>query len=475
MATTVQRPPDAANGDPVPSQHPENNENGRKSSSRQKHAGAGQTQKHSSRSFSERAKNLPPDWMDKPLPPEPFDSLEDDGYSTPTRRPHSQKTPAPAPQDDSPRDESTPPTIPNSQQTTPVSRAGTVRSKDQRGDWASDRSPLQKLEVTLTGISKEEKRARVMEAELQLKERMERQNTGDNDHNQSSSPAQRSASTTRESAKPRAATSQKTRTVRDAQEASRSKEQQYPTENVHSEKPDTAHRRESSFRYGQVPPSGELNYVKPSTAQAVAIGTAPRRAVSVSHRPQQQQQSTRPANRNSIQEVPKRTVSQLDPVSVPPRKAVPGQVDTSGIGQPRAPYPDLRPVQQRASYTPGMYPKQDAMVSGAIQQPGGGRDLDQTASSESTTQSKPKRQTVSFNVPPPTPPPLSEWKGAPVARLCLSDFEFQSLDVPRGKAWWEGGTSNRRRSRGLPNTYQPPVQKPKPKCKHPTYHCLFKR
>lgn len=470
MATTaVQRPQDTANGDPVPSQQPENNENGRKSSSRQKHASAG-------RSFSERAKNLPPNWMDKPLPPEPFESLEDDGYSTPTRRPQSRKTPAPAPQDESPRDESTPPTIPSSQQTTPVSRAGTVRSKDQRGDWASDRSPLQKLEVTLTGISKEEKRARVMEAELRLKERMERQKTGSNDHNQSSSPAQKLASTTRESAKPRAATSQKTRPVRDAQEASRSKEQRYSPENAHSEKPNPAHGREPSFRYAPVPPSGELNYVKPSTAQAVAIGTAPRRAVSVSHRPQQQQQqqqSARPPNRNSIQEVPKRTVSQLDPVSVPPRKAVPGQVDTSGIGQPRAPYPDLRPVQQRASYTPGMYPKQDAMVSGAIQQPGGGKDLAQTASSESTTQSKPKRQTVSFNVPPPTPPPLSEWKGAPVARLCLSDFEFQSLDVPRGKAWWEGGTSNRRRSRGLPNTYQPPVQKPK--CKHPIYHCPFKQ
>ena len=461
MATTVQRPPDTANGDPMPSQQPEN-EAGRKQSSRQKHAPAGQTQHYSSRSFSERAKNLPPDWMDKPLPPEPWDSLEDHGYSTLTRRPHSRNPSAPAPQDDSPRDESTPPTIPSSQQTTPVSRADTVRSKEQRGDWASDRSPLQKLEVTLTGISKEEKRARVMEAELRLKERMERQKTGSNEHNQTSSSAQKPAGTTRKSAQPRAATSQKARPVRDAQETNRSKEQQHLPENVHREKPDTVHGREPSFRYAPVP-AGELNYVKPSTAQAVAIGTAPRRAVSVSHRPQQQPQSTRPPNRNSIQEVPKRAVSQVDPVSVPPRKAVPGQVDTRGIGQPRAPYPDLRPdlrpVQQRASYTPGMYPTQDAMVSGAIQQPAG-----ETASSESTTQSKPKRQTVSFNVPPPTPPPLFEWKGAPVARLCLSDFEFQSLDVPRGKAWWEGGNGNRRRSRGLPNTYQPPVQKPK--CKH---------
>ncbi|RMZ90668.1 hypothetical protein DV736_g2115, partial [Chaetothyriales sp. CBS 134916] len=40
----------------------------------------------------------------------------------------------------------------------------------QRRDWAPDRSPLQKLEVTLNDISKEEKRARVQEAEMRLRE-----------------------------------------------------------------------------------------------------------------------------------------------------------------------------------------------------------------------------------------------------------------------------------------------------------------
>ena len=43
--------------------------------------------------------------------------------------------------------------------------------KDQsNGDWAADRSPLQKLEVTFNDISKEEKRARVEEAEMVLRE-----------------------------------------------------------------------------------------------------------------------------------------------------------------------------------------------------------------------------------------------------------------------------------------------------------------
>jgi hypothetical protein len=90
----------------------------------------------------------------------------------------------------------------------------------------------------------------------------------------------------------------------------------------------------------------------------------------------------------------------------------------------------------------------------------------QSFESEPTSQPKPKRQTVSFNVPPPTPPPLSDWKTAPVARLGASDFDYQNLDADRSKAWWEGGGSkNRRKSRALPINYQkPPTQMPSCKC-----------
>lgn len=52
-----------------------------------------------------------------------------------------------------------------------VSRSSAYRDDAQRRDWAPDRSPLQKLEVTLNDISKEEKRARVQEAEMLLRER----------------------------------------------------------------------------------------------------------------------------------------------------------------------------------------------------------------------------------------------------------------------------------------------------------------
>lgn len=57
----------------------------------------------------------------------------------------------------------------------PISRSATIRGPvnvpdEKRREWASDRSPLQKLEVTLNDISKEEKRARVEEAEMLLRE-----------------------------------------------------------------------------------------------------------------------------------------------------------------------------------------------------------------------------------------------------------------------------------------------------------------
>lgn len=46
----------------------------------------------------------------------------------------------------------------------------TDMTEEQQREWAPDRSPLQKLEVTLNDISKEEKRARVEEAEMLLRE-----------------------------------------------------------------------------------------------------------------------------------------------------------------------------------------------------------------------------------------------------------------------------------------------------------------
>lgn len=82
--------------------------------------------------------------------------------------------------------------------TSPPMRSGSRRASgttaDPRVEWAADRSPLQKLEVKLNDISKEEKRARVQEAEQLLKESRApnagRQATLDTEH-----PVRRASST----------------------------------------------------------------------------------------------------------------------------------------------------------------------------------------------------------------------------------------------------------------------------------------
>lgn len=66
------------------------------------------------------------------------------------------------------------PPAPNPNNATSLARSSTRKTSngqaDPRKEWASDRSPLQKLEVKLNDISKEEKRARVEKAEQRLRD-----------------------------------------------------------------------------------------------------------------------------------------------------------------------------------------------------------------------------------------------------------------------------------------------------------------
>ena len=76
-----------------------------------------------------------------------------------------------------------------------------------------------------------------------------------------------------------------------------------------------------------------------------------------------------------------------------------------------------------------------------------------------TFRTKPKKQNVnvSFDIPPATPPPLYEWKNAPVAKLDNSNFEYKNIEVGGGKDWWNiaGTNPNKRDSMALPkNAYQ---------------------
>ena len=159
------------------------------------------------------------------------------------------------------------------------------------------------------------------------------------------------------------------------------------------------------------------------------------------------------------------------------RKNVPGEVESSkpgpgpqaqheSVAQKGRPLPQVGPAagppqpkttfpQSTANNLAGVAPELSIPLGADMS-----ADLSrETFGTETSAPSKPK---VSFNVPPPTPPPLSEWKTAQVARLGASDFDFQRLDADRSKAWWEGATSNnRRRSRALPSDFpqRTPAQK----------------
>ncbi|GAB1216825.1 hypothetical protein ATERTT37_006044 [Aspergillus terreus] len=199
-----------------------------------------------SRSFAARAKDLPSNadlyGMDKPFSPEP--PATPDGYGA--FETVNQKQ---APQLSSPVN-----SLP--------SRSNTVRStSDQRHDWASDRSPLQKLEVTLNGISKEEKRARVLEAEMKLKERMARE--------------KREGSTTNQS--PQRARSERPTNPPVIVDAPSSIDSRRPSA---QENATTTRSHAPSMKYGVLGPSSDNHANMP----AMKMGHVPRRSVSTNHR-----------------------------------------------------------------------------------------------------------------------------------------------------------------------------------------------
>lgn len=61
---------------------------------------------------------------------------------------------------------------------------------------------------------------------------------------------------------------------------------------------------------------------------------------------------------------------------------------------------------------------------------------------------RPRQQSISFKQAFDRARPIDEWKNAGVASLTLKDMDLESEDNPdKNKAWWEGGSSARRRSK----------------------------
>ncbi|KAB8236215.1 uncharacterized protein BDW43DRAFT_250535 [Aspergillus alliaceus] len=435
-----------------------------------------------SRSFSARTKDLSheghPSWMDKPLPPEPYASVDEFATSRGSRggSRHSISSSVK-------RDDSHVPPSPSHSQPSPLSRSNTVRSTaEQRHDWAADRSPLQKLEVALGGISKEEKRARALEAEMKLKERMARQQSESD--GRAPAPVQSHQGTVpRDTSSPLTEVSERTEHEQPAISHQR------PTQ-VPSDRAILTRARAPSAQHPKPLPAKVPQQARghPPTMGAVRTGSAPRRSVSVSHQAGSDRMGSQPMNpamprdhsapfttatsqtrqppgrprmtgQGQHNTEPARQAPYLSPAASQPRPGPQAvrreELPAAAIAPQQA---DLSAHSAKTGFTPSAAPAN----SDSSRELGGNATVtSQSLESEPTSHPKPKRQTVSFNVPPPTPPPLSEWRTAPVARLGASDFDYQNFDMDRSKAWWEGGGTNRRKSRALPINYQKTAN-PKP-------------
>ncbi|KAF7592199.1 hypothetical protein BBP40_000540 [Aspergillus hancockii] len=387
-----------------------------------------------SRSFSARTKELSheghPNWMDKPLPPEPYTSPDEYATSRGSRSDSRHSVSSSVKRDDSRRAPS-----PSNSQTSPLSRSNTIRSTaEQPHDWAADRSPLQKLEVALNGISKEEKRARVLEAEMRLKERMARRQRGSD--SRAAVPVQtRQGTTARED----------TKSVNDATQRMSPEQPALPRQRQAVGPPENAkptRARPSSVQHSAPIPANVPQHAKDQTQTAgvVRTGSVPRRAVSVNHQAGGNRMGPRSMNINMPHETSAPLTSQVHSPSGP---RIAAQEQLSAQAADQAPHqghaiPQARlerqSIARKEPPTAAIAPQQADMSAYSDSS----REIDgnvtmasQSFESEPTSQPKPKRQTVSFNVPPPTPPPLSDWKTAPVARLGASDFDYQNLDADK--------------------------------------------
>lgn len=301
-------------------------------------------------------------------------------------------------------------------QPSPLSPSNTTQSTaEKRRDWASDRSPLQKLEVTLSGISKEEKRARVQEAEMRLRERLARQKAERVKAEATAvvPPPNQMPEARPASGRPRTS-GRKDVIMEDVPRAATVSRQPEGMAMRHNRNASTSQQYPAIQR----PVGPQYAQAEVAVPVSIKMSSVPRRSVTVS--------GPKPGPPGGSM-APTRSVSQSGP-SKPVRAAAVAAVAADAV---------------RVETPPALRTARAAQES-----------------VESHRKPKREKQSVSFDMPPPTPPPVFEWKNAPIARLGASDFDFQHLDINRSKAWWEGGGSkDRRKSRALPKNYQTPAQK----------------
>ncbi|PGG97623.1 hypothetical protein AJ79_09133 [Helicocarpus griseus UAMH5409] len=468
------------------------------------------------KSFSARAKELPPDraldGLDRLSPAnsaswvESQRHLNDTGSSgrlspqvdlqnVTVRKPRNCNRANPPPSD---------PVLPpqsNSSVSPPSARSTSQSQKrggQSRRDWAPEKSPLQKLEFTLKDISKEEKRARVEEAEMLLREakagRRSRQMSRDMGPASQPNTARRPKSTADPSSIEEAglvrslSSKQRDRlhhsaviesTKHDARRFSKGDrggfeyEEQPPAEN-----------RQPSFqepgyndRIGVPGNKGKQRAWEPSTNQTANDAATLQKSqapynrilddVDISNSRTQVAEGRRPSASETVQRSNSRKLqkplpSDLNPQLLPEnrdkQRAFPPPVSSAPASQ------NARPPTSRQDSSSSRKPVGDDNLNVGL-------GLSNTSHRQGATTGSPPlgkngkaKQSVSFAVPPATPPPMSEWKNAAVGRLRVADFDLRDADL--NKAWWEGGGSGRnRRSNGVSSEQQPP---PKVKVKSNT-------
>lgn len=385
------------------------------------------------RSFSARARNQPEGNLNyttrKPIPSSTSELPEES--TTPRGLPTGPYSPEPSAAMPEIHVQSPPPAPGVS---SPPTRSNTTRSvsaSDSRRDWASERSPLQKLEVTLTGISKEEKRARVQQAEIKARERMARKKAEQEKAELTAAVAREaSAQRTQPESQPLpGAPKRDERKDIPIGDGMRNGHATRPPQQRQPENTAVRHNRTVSTnpQYPTIRRPEDPQYTRAEAAipSSAKMGNVPRRSVTVSG------PASKPTSANNISH--SRSVSQAGPRPMQAPGALRAETTDELLTAPRAP--------------------QDSAES----------------------QVKPKKQSVSFNVPPPTPPPIFEWRNAQPARLAAPDFDFQNFDMERSKAWWEGGgNKDRRKSRALPKNYKSPAQKSTGKVlRHPGFQATF--
>ncbi|KAK2768583.1 hypothetical protein FQN54_000439 [Arachnomyces sp. PD_36] len=449
------------------------------------------------RSFSARTRDLPPNKAF--AHPDDFSPLEQSRYvdrSTGQPAPRNGQRP-PAQQTDGYRrasDAVAPPQSNNSM--SPPTRTNTLKSTEgEKGrGWASDRSPLQKLEVKLGDITREEKRARVEEAEMLARERMAARARGQDTTSQPTrnrsvkepsgsnvadlARSQSKAQAPRQRGAPQEPQDPGARNM-PLDNRGAYPEQSYRQENL----PKPSNRRGSAMQYapegGYAPrtPTDQTNYrsssnaAKPqharrqSTAYAVENPTNPAqlRDLNATNRsswagaapigPASAAALERSNNQNYQMPPPPSQIPQPQPAYGNQT----GPVDDRTQGVQRSVSARAAPPQQPADAPIGVSKKaQDKLGLGHPSPVGLGLrnspDEQQTGSPENpagvkSTKTRSKPQTVSFAVPPPTPPPLMEWKNAPVAKLRAVDL---LRDIDQSVAWWEGGRSDYQKSKSFP-------------------------